>query len=186
MNEEQKNKPVAIVLALVLIAVVFALLIYGSYLRKTAPSYNQPSSKTGGGPGITPPPVTPGSTSTPPSNGQQLSVKTKRGDFIAVHNFYPEAKKVLKDQTAVIKSTDLYGLLYFAKTQAFLITLSDQDVMNARAQAEADFLTILQISKDQACALDVSLAVPYHVSDILFGKDYHLSFCPDGVPFVNP
>jgi hypothetical protein len=74
-------------------------------------------------------------------------------------------------------------MAYYPKQQGFIIAIINSDLDKSRKFAEEDFLSILNITKDQACKLNVSMTVLSDISSLAGGGNYGLSFCPDGKPF---
>lgn len=118
-----------------------------------------------------------------PLSENTFIIKTGAGD-VPVKDFYKSSVQVdPQRKDALVKRTQDYDIVYFAKDQSFLITLSRQPVKEARNQAELDLLETLGISKDEACKLKVSLKIPFDIDNNLAGKDFHLRFCPNGRSF---
>jgi len=82
-----------------------------------------------------------------------------------------------------VEDDELYAIYYYDVDSSFNITLKIDDVVRARNEAEKGFLRALNITEKEACKLRVSLGVPMSVNREFGGRDYHLSFCPDGKPF---
>jgi hypothetical protein len=128
------------------------------------------------GNGTTPPPP-------PPSSQDLIPVKTRTGGTMSVKNFYKNAKEITAERDVIIADGADYILMYFPKDQSFIIRLNNPDVRNARAIAENALLAFLNITKEQACNIHVSVTIPLAVSSTYGGKDYGLSFCSWGIPF---
>lgn len=125
------------------------------------------------------------STSTQPivPSGEKVDIGTSRG-IVSVKNFYKNRLPLTPDQDSVFfASTEDYNILYFARDSSFSIGLLRKPVQEARGKAEKAFLDALKISKEDACKLDVYLGVPVSVDGDFAGRDYRLSFCPNGVQF---
>ena len=73
--------------------------------------------------------------------------------------------------------------MYYTADQGFVISIEDVDVVSARSAVESNLISLLGISAEDACKLNVSLSVPRDVSTDLAGTNYRLSFCPNGVAF---
>jgi hypothetical protein len=115
-----------------------------------------------------------------------VSIQTKEGN-LSVTNLakVPEAKQ-LSPQDTLAQSTPDYDIVYFdfgAKDRSFLIDIKGVDITLARTKAEAVFLQLLNITRDQACSLNVSLRVSSNANDKLSGQEFGLSFCPNGKAF---
>jgi len=111
-----------------------------------------------------------------------VKIKTRSGDEMLVSNFYKHAVKT-GENLVVIKEEAQYTIVHFPNDQGFIISLSNQPVKIAREIAEKNFLDTLGVTKEQACMLKVSLVIPRGVDYELSGKNYHLSFCPNGIMF---
>ena len=118
-----------------------------------------------------------------PPVGEKITTKDKNGNDVSVTNVYNmEIQRLSRNGVAFRDNADYYMAYYPIPQPGFVITLSNSNVRKAREAAEKDFLEILGISKEQACQLHVSLAVPNSVNAKASGVDYNLSFCPDGIP----
>lgn len=191
--EQESTSPFLYILIVILLAalVVGGIVLYRS--RSPSPGTTPGgSSNTPGGSGtlpggsgvVTPGGSTSGTTAT--TTGDTIPIKTRAGDFVSVYNFYPQAEYVTDQNEAGIVNTDMYLLYYAAPYSQFIIQLNNPDVYAAREKAESDFLTLLRITKTQACALDVVLMVPPGINDTFAGIDYGLSFCPNGKSLFTP
>jgi len=190
MEEPTSFKKIYEILAVILLLVI-AFVVY--QVRRTNPSPLPSPGGTVASPGgtnITPPnnnPAPPSGTSAPSSSSGKISIKTQRGDFILVKNVYKDpAAQITGDHNVTFRDTPEYRLFYYEPTQSFAIAILNSDVVQARALAERAFLEALGITQEQACQLRVSLGVVTWANEIFADKNYGLSFCPDGVPFVNP
>lgn len=143
-------------------------------MRETEPGIDGGSLPLGNGA----PPI-----SAPPSSQDTISIKTRGTETISVKNFYKNAEEITEEGDVVIADTSDYILMYFPKDQGFIIRLNNPDVGRARAAAENAFLVFLDVTKDQACNIRVSVTVPLAINATYGGKDYGLSFCPWGTPF---
>lgn len=112
----------------------------------------------------------------PTANSNTVAISTPKGNVL-VNNF---TQNILSrtESSMIIADTSDYQIVYFQKEGSFLITLASQPATAARIKAESAFLSILNISKEQACKLTVALKIPYSVDENLAGPDYGLSFCP--------
>lgn len=194
MNEEgNHNKAVLIIAG----ALLLALLAAGIYFLFFSNSSVTPIPGSGGTPpigggGIIPPgggnaTGTPPATTTPPFvpdlNAPTVTVPTISGGTLAVENFYKKPKELLPHGDVVITETGDYSFLYIAYDQSFLITINNPNIHQARAVAESDIPILLGIPARDVCTLKFSLTVPGDVNLEASGRDYGLSFCPNGIPF---
>ncbi len=111
----------------------------------------------------------------------RLGIPTGSG-MVRVKDFTAHPVQQVQD-TQLIERTDQFSIMYYPKEQAFNITVTGSQIRQARAAAESEFLRMLDIDKNQACQLRVSLMVPYAVAPDLAGRNYALSFCKSGVLF---
>ena len=156
-------------IAIVVILAVTLIFVFG---RKTEPAPgNEPI--PGGLPSV--------ATTTIPQ-GELLVIGTPAGS-VSVKNFYKNPVEVNSERDALIERTEQYDIVYLAGDSSFLITISRQPFDAARQAAEDDFLKTLQITKEEACRLNVALRVPRFVDENLAGKDFGLSFCPNSIQF---
>jgi hypothetical protein len=93
-----------------------------------------------------------------------------------VRNFFKNA--VLKyPEYVAIASTPDFDIVYLRNGVSFRIGLSALPLEKSRAAAEKAFLEILDISKDSACILDVTVAIPDWLKPGAGGSATPLSFC---------
>ena len=101
---------------------------------------------------------------------------------IIINDPYKDALKIVSGN-AEIKNTSSYEIVYLGSLKSFVISLYGENLNDSRNKAEQAFLESLGITKDEACKLDVTLAVAPEASKSAAGKNYGLSFCPNGKPF---
>jgi len=111
-----------------------------------------------------------------------MTVNTGK-EKIKVNDVYKNPVEIFPNSDVEYKKTADYYFDYYANNQLFVITLTNRDIKTARENAEKDFLNTLQISKEQACKLNIQLGVPFSINEAAAGKNYGLSFCPNGKPF---
>ena len=190
MEEEPKNKALLYIFLVLLLAIGGSFL-YWYFLQGPV----TPGPGNGSTDGLTSSSGTrrgtSGSTSTgttgvpnPIPAGEVLYIKALTGESVPVRDFTKNPIATTETGVVIVDSSD-YILMHYVPDQSFLITIINEDVEYARQKAESDLLSILGISKAQACILRVSLTIPRAVSETLSGQDYHLSFCPDGKPFFR-
>jgi hypothetical protein len=122
------------------------------------------------------------SPSAPSKNDINIIIRTAKGD-VNIKNIYKNPLQHLSANGVAFADNSDYYMAYYPEDQGFLIVIQNKDIQFSRQKAEADFLTILEISKDDACKLKVSLTVPFDVDENASGGNYHLSFCPNGTVF---
>jgi hypothetical protein len=116
-----------------------------------------------------------------PANSNPLVFDTPKGQVKTKDFTQNPAEKT--SGALAIKETSDYSIVYYEKDRSFVITLLSAPAAKARDAAEDDFLAALNINPAEACRLKVSLTVPLSVDESLSGKDYGLSFCPNGTQF---
>ena len=116
-------------------------------------------------------------------NGGTLSIPSSSGE-ISVKDFYknPQTQVFDAENDAVVKDDPNFKIVYYSMTHSFVITLLGDDLQTDRDAAEQYFLAALNITKDQACQLSVSLGTIISVSANAAGIEFGLSFCPNGQP----
>lgn len=81
-----------------------------------------------------------------------------------------------KGDILVTESKD-FKILYFPKTNQFLVSILSSPFEKARLSAEEEFLKTLSIDKKLACELNVLITTPVFINPNEAGKEYRLSFC---------
>ena len=153
---------------LIIIAVILIML---NVYKKTSPETSQPApSKI---------------TSLPSSEdlAKQGKVALPAGqESVVINDPYKESLKTISEN-AELRNTSDYEIVYLGKLKSFVITLYGENLNDSRIKAEQAFLESLGITKDEACKLNVNLAVAHEASESAAGKNYGLSFCSSGKPF---
>ncbi len=108
----------------------------------------------------------------------QLSVTTADKKNILMTNIYGRALVTYPENGVGFARTSSYEMSYYPKDDGFIITLLDPNVESARTIAEQDFLKILNITATDACALKVSMGVPFSVNEEYSGKELSFHYCP--------
>lgn len=112
----------------------------------------------------------------PPKESDRIEIKTS-GGIVSVKNPYKNAVESLPQGGVAFKVSADYYMAYYPEDQGFIITLADPDLKTALQKAGGDFLKSLDINREQACLLKVSVTVPFSVSEKFAGGIYSLSFC---------
>ena len=120
--------------------------------------------------------------------GDSLSIQTSQG-VVSVNNFY-NGKTIESNVPAVIISTntgtdmnkDPYTIIYSRTDSSFEIYLGSEAVSSTRATAENDLVSILGVSKTDACKLNVSVWVN---SDSVFADTDFNHAEPGGLTFCT-
>ena len=137
-------------------------------------------SKRGGSPTATQPP--PGASAHGTihiPSGDTIVIGTPQGS-VTMKNFY---KAVLDTEEgfAILRDRSDYQIAYDTNTSRFSIAVLGAPFDEARKKAEADFLSILGITKNDACRLAVSVVSSARNSEVQAEKNMGLSFCAAGV-----
>ena len=105
-----------------------------------------------------------------------ISIGTSRG-VVQVRNFYTLGEETEEASSIVVRSGPTYSIIYDTLLSSFWIALQPESFETERGQAEQEFLNTLEISREDACKLDVSVGVFYTSGDSRSGRNYPLSFC---------
>lgn len=123
----------------------------------------------------------------PPENAEKMTIISKSPggtESLDVNNIYKDPVVTLSNGIVDFKSTNDYLMEFQPAGELFLITIQNsEDIYGARTRAENDFLNSLGIIQEKACGLNISLAIPFRVNEKNAGREFGLSFCPDGKPF---
>lgn len=153
------------------VLVVISIILIVFYKNKTAaPQGSQPATTTVQVPSL-------------PSESElakqgKTGIAVKEG-LVVINNPYKNATTVVSGN-AEVQKTPNYEIVYLAGSKSFVISLSGSDLADSRSQAEQAFLDSLGISKTDACKITVSLGIAPEVNKTAAGKNYGLSFCPNG------
>ncbi len=71
-----------------------------------------------------------------------------------------------------------FQIIFISKEKQYQIFINNSPFDTYRTQAENAFLSLLNISKEEACKLKVTIGTPYFVNPNEAGQIYSLSFCP--------
>lgn len=141
---------------------------------------NKPETPPETPPAVTPVVIPP---KLPPPTEDDMVIRTTKGD-VKLNKVYEEKIPGTEyDLSFTFRRNDDYSMNYFPKDKMFLIVIYNVDIGAGRAKAEADFLEILNVTKEQACLLNTDLKVPASVNSQAAGFDFGLSFCPEGRAF---
>ena len=103
-----------------------------------------------------------------------LDLAAKDG-VVTVKNFYKNIVASEEDSLVIARTTE-YFITYQKTQNYFWIAITGGDFKQSRLEAESAILTLLGISKEDACRLDISVGAPYG-SQIPAGEKSGLSFC---------
>jgi hypothetical protein len=126
---------------------------------------------------ITPPPAL-----SPPTD-DTFVIQTPSGG-VAVRNFYKDNPVIYGDVNVMLATGGDYHIQYERTQGQFFIGLlarTREQARSMRVRAEDALLEKLGISRQEACKLEVSVAVPGSWNLELAGVNYGLSFCPGAV-----
>lgn len=120
-------------------------------------------------------------------SGKVFRMPKKEGGFLELKNPLENNKYLLGDNAALIEEATEYNIEFQnnAEGALFYLSIKDRDIQRARDLAEKALLDYLEISKEQACQINVVVGVIPSVNERAAGSDYGLSFCPDGKPFPS-
>jgi hypothetical protein len=76
-----------------------------------------------------------------------------------------------------------YSIVFFEDKTTFTIIVNARPLTETRKKAEQALLRKLGISEVEACHLNVDLGVISSVDIDMSGKNFGLSFCPNGTSF---
>ena len=85
--------------------------------------------------------------------------------------------KVSSSQASQFVQNSEYVIQYTPSSDSFLIVINSSPFNEQRAKAENEFLDTLNISRQEACTLDVSITTPQWANPNETGTIHRLSFC---------
>src|SRR5207244_1218041 len=94
---------------------------------------------------------------------------------VPVKNFYKGAEINKENDAYFLSDPNKYQILYINQTNSFLISIIGSPFEDIRQEAEKAFLQKVQLSKVDACKLNVQITTPYYVNPDYSGKTYPLS-----------
>lgn len=118
----------------------------------------------------------------PSKDASKMTVDVE-GNKIEMNNLYKNPVETFPGNNVAFAENDQYHMLFYPKNKGFIIIILDKNIQAGRDKAENDFLTTLGVTKEQACKLTVDLGTIYSVNPSVAGKNYGLSFCPNGKQF---
>lgn len=104
-----------------------------------------------------------------------IRFSNSKGD-VSVNNFYKSSPFITEDGDADIITTDSYRIQYAGYNKTFYISISDEDVGTAIRDAGEKFVSIMGISKQDACKLKIAVFVPADLIKSAPPKTF--TFCP--------
>lgn len=120
------------------------------------------------------------------SNQTGTYVRDRTGTMIPVKNFKNEAIRpdVYGEDTLLVAESVggdgqvFHQIFYYVPDGSITISLLSEPLSNARANAEAEIRSLLGLSDDDICTLDIRVTVPLSVNEALSGRNLGLGFCP--------
>lgn len=70
-----------------------------------------------------------------------------------------------------------YSILYSENDHSYIISLEQTPIEETRVRASEDFQILVGLKEEDACRLNVLVAVPYEIDPGLSGRDLKLSYC---------
>jgi len=126
-----------------------------------------------------------------PKESTMLLPSKKSKDDIIVNNYYQDPRsEIIDEKDVVIEKNEAFDILAYDynNKRTFLIYLYNRgsDVLEANRQAaEKTLMERLNITKEQACLLEISLVLADDIEGATT-EDYGLSFCPNGKALPLP
>jgi hypothetical protein len=111
--------------------------------------------------------------------GDFITIGTS-GGAVAVKNFYKNALAIVENSEVIIKKTPEYELDYSLADGSFAVTILKSPAAVAVPKAEGDLISVLDISRGDACKLSVKIVIPAATDPQLAGIR-GLSFCAKGI-----
>jgi hypothetical protein len=100
-----------------------------------------------------------------------------------IADYQKKSERIIDDKNTLIKSQSSYEIIgsSYNNKNGFMIFIKNSDFEKTRQEAEEYLLKTLEITKDEACLLDVAVVVSPDVDENL-NDNYGLSFCPNAKP----
>lgn len=96
---------------------------------------------------------------------------------VAVLDFTQFAQGKLPNGDVLLIRTEEYQIIYSQSTQAFTVTILVENFIKVREVAEAKFIDLLGVTKENACRLTVTVGSPSHINSKYAGLVFPLSHC---------
>lgn len=110
----------------------------------------------------------------------EMAVRSSTG-YIVMKDVLEAPVMTYPGDIYVVSEEPNFSIVYFAQADQFLISLFDSiNLLAAQQQAEAVFMELTKLSKEEACAIQVSVEVPFSI-DFERSGEYGLSFCAGSV-----
>lgn len=114
----------------------------------------------------------------PPSESE-LYFPTPEGR-VTVHNFFKDSTVDVSESKVSLLSSGKVAVTYYPHSGVFDVTISALDYeefVSLRSEFEARFLSVLGISKADACKLDVKINTLTSNDERISNQEFPLSFC---------
>ncbi len=165
---------------LVIVAGILMLIVIVSYFLRTTVDVSEPRA-------VDFVDITSPVSSGVPGEQTSLMILNKEGQLITITNVKERADQVGTDAWVFAGGFDVenepYALTFYESYNYFQISLEAEPLAEVRVVAEQAFLSALNLDKETACSLDVSVRTRAGVNEFFAGQELGLSFCPDAVLF---
>lgn len=152
------NKKILLIIAsFIAFSVLFGIFLILSALKPTSPVQN-----------LIPTP-------TPVSQSSTFEKTVVRG--INVNVFLSPTPSLDPAGLPLVVETDTYRIIYHPEDESFAITILASPFVTIQKQAEQQLLSLLGVSQQQACLLQVTISSPSKINPDYTGKIVGLSFC---------
>ena len=108
--------------------------------------------------------------------------KTSKPDKVIISNV--EVKNVFDTPVSKTETNDMvlfenskYQIVYIAVSNSFIISITASPFESIKKEAESRFLNLLDVNKEGACKINVSITTPRFANPDNAGIVYPLSFC---------
>lgn len=111
----------------------------------------------------------------PTSN--KIAISDTENEKVVVNNIYKSEVHTYESGTTVFQKSEYYQLTYSPSENLFNIVVLTSDFSTGRALAEAALVNELEISRAEACKLNVKIYTHPQLNPTEADKEYGLSFC---------
>ncbi len=125
---------------------------------------------------VTPTPVEPLFPVTHPTTAPIPTGNTITIDGVTTDNFYQSTTPFDPEGDRALADKDEYRIVYLPGSNQFLVTITGP-FDTTRGIAEQNILTLLHISPEEACRLNIIVQTPSFANPDQAGQDFPLSFC---------
>lgn len=96
---------------------------------------------------------------------------------VKINDIYSKPISINSSKDVKFFRNENYEFVYLAKYNKFIITILGSPFMSLIKEAEEDFIRILDITKQDACRLNVDITTVISANPEYAGKRFSLSFC---------